>query len=399
MPNTYRGLLSSTFDARMTEFINQGYRVQVVYGATNQNSHFDAYTKTIVMVDKDVQQTATTTNVSYDQAYAQILVHELGHWVYEYKDDLAFGNVRSTSDYKQWFFTREGESSIFGAGIANEVRENGGAFRVAGTSSINDLFTKSNAAVDSALQSSSADVFGTAARTVGNYFSQDAGYQAAVNRALNDWSSGQTNYIPASFADSYGDYGGSGGCVEVESALPCGRVAGAIRVGDELELADEESLQAALGRVSYSSRKTAQGFKIITSSGVQLVCSDTAPIPVRKGGTLTPEQLLGEFVAVRVDEGQITRQAWEEVVSVDAVGQIAVQHITVGDRSFWAGRMPGRYILHHNMKMAPGDGGGGWDWGWDYLGVADTPINHTTASGLYDEYGRLKIIVVGTEST
>jgi hypothetical protein len=398
MADPYRGLLSSTFDNKIGEFINTGNRIQVIYGTTNDHSHYDAATKTIYMVDRDVQQTATTTNVSYDQAYAQILVHELGHWVYNVGDTMAFGSVNTAADFKQWFFTREGEASIFGAGITAEVRDNGGAFRVAGTSNINDLFSKSNAAVENALNSPSADVFGTAAKAVGTYFSQDSGYQTAANNALSIWSAGQTNYIPASFADSYADYSG-GGCVEVESALPCGRIAGAIIVGDELELADEESLQASQGRVSYSCKKFAQGFKITTTSGVQLVCSDTAPIPVQKGGTLNPAEILGEFVAVRVDEDGISRCAWEKVVSVDPVGQIAVQHITVGDRSFWAGRIPGKYILHHNMKMGPGpgDGGGGWDWGWDYLSVDPAPLDHNTASGLYDEYGRPKVILVGSD--
>jgi hypothetical protein len=399
MADPYRGLLSSTFDNRIGEFINTGNRVQVVYGSTNDHSHYDAASKTIYMVDRDVQQTATTTNVSYDQAYAQILVHELGHWVYNVRDLMAFDSVSTAADFKQWFYTREGEASVFGAGITAEVRDNGGAFRVAGTSNISDLFSKSNSAVESAINSQTVDIFGTASKTVGTYFSQDAGYQNAANDALSRWSSGQTNYIPASYADSYSDYGG-GGCVEVESVLPCGRVAGAIQVGDELQLADEESLQAAQGRVSYSCKKPAQGFKITTSSGVQLVCSDTAPIPVQQGGTLNSAKLLGEFVAVRVDENGISRCAWEKVISVDPVGQIAVQHITVGDRSFWAGRLPGKYILHHNMKMAPGDGGGGWDWGWDYLSVDPEPVNHNTASGLYDEFGRpTGVVVVGTNLT
>jgi hypothetical protein len=34
-----------------------------------------------------------------------------------------------------------------------------------------------------------------------------------------------------------------------------------------------------------------------------------------------------------------------------------VQHITVGDRCFWAGEKRGAYILHHNSK----DAGGGYN--------------------------------------
>ncbi|NGZ85103.1 hypothetical protein [Duganella aceris] len=77
---------------------------------------------------------------------------------------------------------------------------------------------------------------------------------------------------------------------------------------------------------------------------------------------------------------------------------INVQHIAVGDRSFWAGRLKGRYILHHNMKMIPGDGGG-WDWGWNNVVVNAVPFNSNVASGLYDEYGRPKVGSVGISST
>jgi hypothetical protein len=34
------------------------------------------------------------------------------------------------------------------------------------------------------------------------------------------------------------------------------------------------------------------------------------------------------------------------------VGEIKVQHITVGDKCFWAGEKQGKYILHHNMKFS-----------------------------------------------
>ena len=270
---------------------------------------------------------------------------------------------------------------------------------MAGTSAINDLYTKSSSAVEQALNSQSADVFRAAATTISTGFSQDPGYQSASNGALNTWTNAHTPYIPASIADSYSDYGAGGGCVEVESLLPCGRTAGSINIGDNLELADEESLQAAIGAVSYSQRKLAQGYKITTSSGVQLVCSDSAPIPVQKGGILTPSNLLGEFVAIRVESGQISRRAWEQVVSVEPVGQIAVQHITVGDRSFWAGRVAGQYILHHNMKMVPGGGeyGDPWDWGWDLV-ANPTPVDYNVASGLYDEYGRPKVNIIGSDA-
>jgi hypothetical protein len=65
--------------------------------------------------------------------------------------------------------------------------------------------------------------------------------------------------------------------------------------------------------------------------------------------------LLGKQVAVRKDQGEKSVTEWEQVVSVESIGAIQVQHITVGDKCFWAGEQSGAYILHHNLK----DPGGG----------------------------------------
>jgi hypothetical protein len=158
-----------------------------------------------------------------------------------------------------------------------------------------------------------------------------------------------------------GDYGGGGGggCVQVSSLLPDGTLAGDIRVGASMQLSDEKDLQADTGIVTFSKRKTAPGFRFTTVSGISLVCSDTAPIPTPEGLVLAPK-LLGKSVAVRRDEGGTTHSAWELVKSVDAIGDIEVQHITVGEKCFWAGEKANGYILHHNMKA---DDGG--DYGYE----------------------------------
>lgn len=176
----------------------------------------------------------------------------------------------------------------------------------------------------------------------------------------NDFFDG--GYIDA----CYGDWGGSnGGCVSVASVMPDGRTAGDIRVADTMALGDQETMESSAGIVTYSQLKQAPGFRITTETGVSLVCSDTAPIPAKDRGLLTPQHLLGERVAVRWDENGESKAGWETVVKVEAIGVIHVQHITVGDRCFWAGEKSGAYILHHNVKNA---GDGGWsDYSWDWL--------------------------------
>jgi hypothetical protein len=144
---------------------------------------------------------------------------------------------------------------------------------------------------------------------------------------------------------------GGGGpvyCVAVESALPMGGMAGQIRRGDAMLLADPETLEPTRGVVTASTHAQELCYRIVTAGGVSLVCSATAPIPVQVGGYRTPERLLGESVAVLVDG----EASWDAVADVQPLGVRAVQRITVGDRCFWAGEKVGRYILHHNAKQA-----------------------------------------------
>ncbi len=139
-------------------------------------------------------------------------------------------------------------------------------------------------------------------------------------------------------------------CVHVKSSLPGGLVAEDVTVGATLQLADEVSLAAHSGEVSHSKIAKSMGVRITTTSGISLVCSVTAPIPTPTGLILAPN-LLGLNVPVRIDDATGTRTAWEVVATVESVGEIDVQHITVGDKCFWAGERPDAYILHHNLKQ------------------------------------------------
>lgn len=399
----YKGIISSTFDARVGEFIRANGQIKVDYSANPPSTHYaiEQGAPTITIADRDVVATAQHTGITYDQAYAQILVHELGHYVYSGLDDVKGATVSTVADAKQFIFNREAESAIFGATVTAEVRDNGGDFRVAGTSNINDLFSKVNVAVSAALNSQTADVFSAAVTEVAKYWASDASYQAyananagAVLQSADRFSA--TPHYEAQQADSYADY--SGGCVEVSSVLPCGRTAEQISVGDELQLADEQTLLPASGIVSYSKRKLAVGLRVVTESGTELVCSDSAPIPVRTGGLLRPAGLRGQCIAVRDDAAEADTVRWERVDQVEVIGPIEVQHITVGNRSFWAGAKRGRYVLHHNVKMAPGGGGGDWDPfdGWySTAGTAALSASSVAPSGMFDAFGHPVIGLVG----
>ncbi len=151
-----------------------------------------------------------------------------------------------------------------------------------------------------------------------------------------------------------GGGGGGGSCVHVDSFLPDGRRAGDIEVGDAIQLGDESTadLQSRVGIVTYSKRAMARGFRIATQSGVGLLCSETAPIWTDEGFVLAPD-LLGKKIAVRID-GADSATRFEIVEMLIEVGMIEVQHISVGERAFWAGETMGAYVLHHN-KTPEGD--------------------------------------------
>lgn len=148
-----------------------------------------------------------------------------------------------------------------------------------------------------------------------------------------------------------GGGGGGGSCVHVESRLPDGRRAGDIKVGDVIQLGDEstDALETRVGIVTYSKTVLAPGYRITTQSGITLLCSDTAPIWTDEGFVRAPD-LLGKKVATRVDGLEIVTR-FETVEVVAEVGMIEVQHISVGDRAFWAGAEVGSYILHHNKYV------------------------------------------------
>ncbi len=152
---------------------------------------------------------------------------------------------------------------------------------------------------------------------------------------------------------SGGGGGGGGGCVAVQSWLPSFGRAGSVKVGHQLALADQVTLEEAFGEVTYANIQPEPGYRITTVLGATLCCSDTAPIPVEDGTLRCPDQLLGEKVAVKriAINGEYTID-YEQVVDVQAIGTILVNYITVGDRCFWAGEQENAFILHHNVVKA-----------------------------------------------
>lgn len=136
----------------------------------------------------------------------------------------------------------------------------------------------------------------------------------------------------------------SAGCVAVDEMID-GVRAGDIKAGDILRVADPDTLEESQAEVLYSGLSLQPGVRITTETGRTLVCSASAPIATDCG--LIRAKHLYHY-DVRVEGGE-----YEYVVSVESLGEIAVQHIYAGERCFWVNG-----FLHHNKQM--GDSGRLW---------------------------------------
>ncbi len=146
--------------------------------------------------------------------------------------------------------------------------------------------------------------------------------------------------------------GGGGACVSVDSLLPGNLRAGDVKVGDTLELMDPVTMQHGSGVVTYSKAEEVQMVKVITKGGIELSCSTTAPIPILGGELILAPNLTGQKILTRTGNGYSD----DVVEEVAELGMGFVQHITVGDRCFWAGTDGSSFILHHNIKKGPDPG-------------------------------------------
>lgn len=138
---------------------------------------------------------------------------------------------------------------------------------------------------------------------------------------------------------------GAGQCPSVDSIVISRRGvirAGDVVVGDELLLCTSDGACEEWGVVTVSRRERGEAVKI-TSGGASLTCSNTAPIPTGKGYSKACD-MLGMKTFIR-------RKGLSVVESVEPVGVIDVQLITVGDRNFWVGDSPDYLFLHHNRKI------------------------------------------------
>jgi hypothetical protein len=151
--------------------------------------------------------------------------------------------------------------------------------------------------------------------------------------------------------------GGGGGCVALESYIPLveteqkhnGREITKVWMlesGMKISLGTEE-LSIVDGQIVKTLNDYQPCVRIITSDGITLVCSTTAPILTKDKGFIPATEVYGKRVAVMRNG----RTWYDEVVGLEDVGMKFVRVIDAGNNSFWAGERPGAFILHHNVPI------------------------------------------------
>jgi hypothetical protein len=155
-----------------------------------------------------------------------------------------------------------------------------------------------------------------------------------------------------------GGGGGGGGCVVLESYIPLveseifnGREikqAYQLREGYAISLntADEE-LNTYIGSVVFNVVDWQPCVRIETAQGISLNCSTTAPIFTKDSEFIDAPDLMNKQILCMKDN----KEFWDEVVSIESIGEKFVAVINAGDTAFWAGEQDGSYILHHNVEL------------------------------------------------
>lgn len=177
---------------------------------------------------------------------------------------------------------------------------------------------------------------------------------------------GAVTYVAATSPDTYvpnngyvyigyivtgADGGGSGGppppppeCVAAWAWVDRRRTAGEIAEGSVIDVLGADMASVTQARVDGAKRALVSGYRLVTTSGVTLTCSESTPITQPSGACVRARDALGVLVAVDDELGL----RWETIVEKTRVGLIDVARIHVGGATYAAGDEPGRRMFTHN---------------------------------------------------
>ncbi len=162
--------------------------------------------------------------------------------------------------------------------------------------------------------------------------------------------------------------GGGGGCVALDSFVPLvetkthnGKsITYAWQLDNNFDIVlGDKDLNVVTGKIKKALIDVQPCVRIQTSDGASLICSTTAKILTKEHGYIDATELFGKRVPVlrynrTYNEGATIMHPtvfFDEVVTLQHVGQKYVRVIDTGDNAFWAGEKSGSYILHHNIRI------------------------------------------------
>lgn len=134
-------------------------------------------------------------------------------------------------------------------------------------------------------------------------------------------------------------------CVDADSFLPEGKRARDLCSADTLTTLNgtRDGLASAIVTDARAALEPCR--RLVSTSGVSLVCSRTTPFTLRSGRICLAHELVrGMFVAVLDSNGF----RWERLAAIEDAGVRAVMRIEAGGATYAAGEQAGRYIFSHN---------------------------------------------------
>lgn len=139
--------------------------------------------------------------------------------------------------------------------------------------------------------------------------------------------------------------GGGGGCVSTEMYMDTIRIAGDIQIGDWIDGSEYNPDGIILRQVRQNRQMLQPCLRMTTVSGISIIASTTTPMTLQDMSCKMFPEMLGELVLV--DDNGVIR--WEEVISLEDVGEKMVVLFNVDDQSYFAGEIGNRRIATHNI--------------------------------------------------
>ena len=160
--------------------------------------------------------------------------------------------------------------------------------------------------------------------------------------------------IPSSGSSSGGGSGGGSNpgdwCVDAESFLPDGTLAGEMPVGWMLPCYNNRPETPNIVHLPVQANRIGESecLRMVTTSGAVVVASVTTPMTLRNGACVMLPDMLHRDALVYRRDGTFK---WEEVVALEPVGVRRVAKISVSDQCYFAGESTDAFIATHNIQQ------------------------------------------------